>query len=294
MQVAHIIMAHKDPLQVKRLAERLVHPDCSVFIHVDKSKDIQPFRDAIAHLKVRFLAHRIKVNWGGFSQVQAFINAMAECMKCAPETDYINFLSGQDYPIKSMDDFLEFLASKPASAFMEYVTGGDPWLEESRRRITQYHITDLTFPGQYKVAKLINRIMPVRELPQGFELVGRSQWFTMDRQSVLYVLDVIKNNKRLVNGFKHSWGADELFFQSILYNSPLKYKLVNDNLRYIDWSAQQSSPRVFMMEDAGALIRSGKFFARKFDARIDEEILNYLDSRLLPGGQQFAQPGSTV
>ncbi|MGV3706037.1 MAG: beta-1,6-N-acetylglucosaminyltransferase [Arcticibacter sp.] len=281
MQVAHIIMAHKDPLQVKRLVDRLLHPGCSVFIHVDRSKAIEPFREVITNPQVRFVERRIKVNWGGFSQVQAFIHSMAECMECAPETEYINFLSGQDYPLRSMSELQEFLSLHSGAAFMEYVTGGDPWLEESRRRIAQYHITDYTFPGQYKLEKLINYLMPKRQLPAGFELVGRSQWFTIDSESVRYILDVISTNKPIVNAFKHSWGADELFFQSILYNSSLKPKLVNDNLRYIDWSAAQSSPKVLTIGDAEALIRSGKFFARKFDSLVDEEIMDYIDSKLV-------------
>lgn len=281
MLVGHIIVAHKSPDQLKRLVNRLLHPSASVFIHIDKATDIRPFKNAINHGNVHFIKNRVKVNWGGFSQVEAFVNAMAECLMTLPALDYLNILSGQDYPIKSNADFLEHLSTNQGSVFMEFVNSDDKWLQEARRRVTQYHITDLKFFGQYKLEWLINKVMPVRKLPPDFELVGRSQWFTVDRESVLYILDVVKNKKSLVRCFRYSWGADELFFQSILYNSHLRYKLINDNLRYIDWSAQQSSPKVLTIKDADALLQTGGFFARKFDPAVDEHILDYIDENCL-------------
>lgn len=281
MQIAHVILAHKSPDQLNRLVGKLVHPCCSVYVHLDARIDIDPFRRTINHPNVYFISKRIKVNWGGFSQVRAFLNSITECLSLNPQLGYFNFLSGQDYPLKSMSQFESYLSSTQGSAFMEFVTEGDLWLQEAGKRVSQYHLTDLNFFGRYTLEKAVNKILPRRRLPDNFKLVGRSQWFTMDRECAEYILDVVARKKDLVRCFKHSWGADELFFQSIIYNSHLKYKLVNNNLRYIDWSRKEASPKVLTTDDIDKLSCSDKFFARKFDSKIDEHVLDYIDKNLL-------------
>jgi hypothetical protein len=54
--------------------------------------------------------------------------------------------------------------------------------------------------------------------------------------------------------------------------------MVNDNLLYIDWSAGTPNPKLLTMDDKDKMVQSGKFFARKFDPKVDEKILDYLDS----------------
>jgi hypothetical protein len=53
--------------------------------------------------------------------------------------------------------------------------------------------------------------------------------------------------------------------------------MVNDNLRYIDWSEGKASPKTFTMNDLPILLHSDKLFARKFNADIDANILNEFD-----------------
>jgi hypothetical protein len=55
--------------------------------------------------------------------------------------------------------------------------------------------------------------------------------------------------------------------------------MVNDNLRFIDFSENKSEPKTFTIEDAERLIKSGKLFGRKFNASIDSKILDYLDEQ---------------
>lgn len=39
IKVAHLLLVHHDPLQVKRLLIALQHPDVSFFVHIDKKTD---------------------------------------------------------------------------------------------------------------------------------------------------------------------------------------------------------------------------------------------------------------
>ena len=66
-----------------------------------------------------------------------------------------------------------------------------------------------------------------------------------------------------------------MFFHTILLNSPFKHEIVNDNKRYIDFD--DSHPTILTAKDYEKLKRSGKLFARKFEPKVDKEILDKLD-----------------
>lgn len=65
--------------------------------------------------------------------------------------------------------------------------------------------------------------------------------------------------------------ADEIFLQTIAYNSQLKETIVNDALREIDW--MRGNPYVYTSEDEELLRNSPKLFARKFSTHVDAEII---------------------
>lgn len=281
MQVAHVILAHKNPEQVKRLILSLYHPSSIIFLHVDKKRNIKDFNEILTLPNVCFIKNRVSVNWGGFSQIEAVVNSFKEVAEISPSVNYINVLSGQDYPIKSINSFHHFLMSNPGRVFMEFLAFDDPWVIAAKERFNKYHFSDIDFLGKYKVEKFVTSILPKRMFPEEFKLVGKSQWFTIDNECLQYILQFISRTKGLYRKFKYSWGADELVFQSIIYNSPLAYKMINNNLRYIDWSENQSSPKTITILDKEKLIESDAYFARKFDIDIDEEIVNFLDAEFL-------------
>jgi hypothetical protein len=80
--------------------------------------------------------------------------------------------------------------------------------------------------------------------------------------------------------FRHVDIPDEIFFQTVIMNSELADTVVNDNLRYIDWTRGRR-PAILETRDFEALARSPKLFARKFDVEHDEQIMELIDHRLL-------------
>jgi hypothetical protein len=90
----------------------------------------------------------------------------------------------------------------------------------------------------------------------------------------------VESRPNVVNFFRHVDIPDELFFQTVIMNSELAGSVVNDNLRYIDWTR---GPRPALLEarDLPTLRASPKLFARKFDAFHDAEILDLIDTQLL-------------
>jgi hypothetical protein len=103
---------------------------------------------------------------------------------------------------------------------------------------------------------------------------------SLTADAVRYVLQYLGDHPEVVRFFEHTWAPDELIFQTILYNSPFRSSLVNDNLRYIDWSEAQASPKVLTEEDFDLLAASGKLFARKFDLSRFPAVIDKIDRRI--------------
>lgn len=276
MKTAHLILAHSAPEQLARLVRRLEHPQAACFIHIDRKTPLAPFTAALAGTDVRFIRQREKVYWGAYSIVQATLNGFREILDSEGDYAHVNLLSGQDYPLWHAGRISAYLDARREQSFMRFLSVEEDW-QEAIPRLREYHLTHYRFPGRYRLQRLLNRIMPARTMPRGLVPVGRSQWFTMAMPAVKYVTDYLDTHPDVVRFFKWTWAPDELLFQTILYNSPFRETLVNDDLRYVDWSDGQPSPRILTMEDADRLLSSGKLFARKFDMYRHPEILDYLD-----------------
>jgi hypothetical protein len=277
MQLAHLILCHANPGQVGRLIKSLAHRNAHIYIHVDKKADITPFLQLAEHSGVYFIEKREKVYWGGYSMVQATINGFQQILSSGIKYDYINLLSGQDYPLKSAAEIQGFLAANPGKAFMNSLSS-DRVAQEMANRVKQYYFAELSFKGKYTAERIVKTLFP-RRFPQGFEIVCQSQWFTMPSACATYIVDFLKNNSGIKRSFRHMWAPDEIALQSILHNSPFRNNIVCSALRYEDWSEGKPSPKLLTMADAEKLTASGKYFARKFDNNTDSRILDYLDGR---------------
>src|SRR5271170_7757286 len=113
MRLAHLILAHTNPEQLSRLIGRLTHDGSDIYVHVDLKTDITPFLPIKESWHVFFIENRVKVNWAGYSQVQSIVNGFKEILGSGKKYDYINLLSGQDYPIKSTEEIHSFLTNNP-------------------------------------------------------------------------------------------------------------------------------------------------------------------------------------
>ena len=100
------MLVHKNFNQIKLLTDQLADELTHVYIHVDK-KNEELFNDLkneyVNSENVSIIDKRIKVNWSGFSQVQATLNLMESALENNNfKFEYISLISGQDFPIKSI------------------------------------------------------------------------------------------------------------------------------------------------------------------------------------------------
>lgn len=125
-----------------------------------------------------------------------------------------------------------------------------------------------------------------------------SQWFSITDDAAKYV---VSKEKRILLMFSYTRCPDEVFLQTILYNSQFRDTLNTDyqdikyrtllsektmaNLRMIDWPDELGTahPRTFIAEDYDTLMKCKALFARKFDSKVDSKIIKLICQSLENG-----------
>ncbi len=272
MRIAHLILAHKNPIQLQRLLYALQHPSFFFYIHIDKKTNAAPFQYLANNKNVFFIKKRAKIYWAGFGTIQATVNGFKEIP--FSEYDYINVISAQDFPLKSADYIYNYILERSGTEFITCQSIEDEW--PVAPRVRKYHLINWRIPGKYRLENLVNFILPKRKFPLDYKIVGRANWFTLTTNAVKYCLDFLDKNPAVIKYFKYCWGADEFIFSTILYNSSFRDKIEN-NLIYVDWSLGKAHPKFLTVDDFDAMKDCLKLFARKFDAEKDAVILNMLE-----------------
>ena len=280
MRVACIIMAHKEPQQIERYIKKFEGFPFDFYIHLDKKINRESFDYLSRTPQVYFIRKRIPVKWASYTFFNAEIQSFREVLSSGITYDFISLMSGQDYPIKPVSDIFQFLEKKTDNNFISFEDDG-AWWSHAISRINKYHFTNFGFRGRYWVQRLLNNLLPVRKFPLPYTLYGgpRAMCMTISKECAAYIVDFIESNKRLRRYLRFTWGSDEFVIPTLIMNSKFRETVINDNLYYIDWSKGGVSPKTLTTEDYDLLLASEKMFARKFDIKVDSEILDLLDER---------------
>jgi hypothetical protein len=267
------VLAHKNPAQVARLVRRLATDQAMFLVHVDRrARGVEgELRTELAGLPdVAFLERR-RCYWGGFGMVRATLGALNELGRRNARFDHALVLSGQDYPLRSAAGIELFLGGNLDRSFITADRLPNHWPGGGLPRIERWHLVSpvvLHLPVPWR-----------RRLPHGLVPYGGGAWICLSRPVVEYVTEFVRSNPSIVRFFEHALHPDELFFQTIVMNSPLAETVVDDHLRYIDWSTDPA-PAILRASDFERLIQSGRIFARKFDVTADATVLDRLDAYL--------------
>ena len=279
MKMAHLIMAYKDPKQVERLVKKLYHQNFDFYIHLDKKIDIKDFLFLKKLKNVKFTKKRFVIQWGAYSFTNAIIKSIEDILHESANYDFINVMSAQEYPIKPVDFIYNFYENHIGYSFFSYEKNGSEWWKLNIGRVEKYALTNFKFKGQYIIESLINAILPKRKFPLPYTLYGGPccTWWTVSRDCAEYLVKFINKNSSIRRFAFFSFIADEFLVATIVMNSNLKDKVINNNYRYIDWSQGGVNPKILTVNDFQFLKESNQFFARKFDTTKDVQILNMLD-----------------
>ena len=306
-RIAYLIAAHSDPLHLQRLVGAL-DVDADFFIHIDKKQPITPFTELINKPNVTFLAdsNRVKVYWGGFSQVQATLNLLEACLAAIDRLQVaytkIVFMSGADYPIKSNDYIHRFFEEHPDTNFIR-------GMNITRANTVKYNYcirNYLFFNFQFRSAlltRVTRKFLNVTanwfarkpnyiETKPGnrMDIFHGSSWWALNSDVVQHILTQADRHNEVRGYFKLSLASDEKFFHTFFFNSVytasngkggeepyVPHTSAFANLHLIDPSLQ----KWFGPEDFDAIRTSDKLFVRKVSSRKSAALLDRIDRELL-------------
>lgn len=287
MKHAVLISAYNNIEHLKSLVLQF-DDDFDIFIHLDKKSKFK--KEDIEHLKsinnVRSVVSTYKVNWGGYKLLKAFIHLMRIANNIGGYS-YYHTLSGQDIVVKSSQEIKDFFNANNGSEFIEFFSlPSEKWEGGGKERFFRFHFYD-TFncktPLGFKVNKIILKFQRILGLTRppfgGFEIFyGGSCWFSISEKCVSYCLRRIENNPGLIKGIAYTLLPEEMFFQTLIVNAEFKDKVINNNLRYIDWTFKNgNSPAVLDEFDYENIKNSGQLFAKKVDGSVSKSLVKLIE-----------------
>ena len=303
MQKNYLILAHKNPLQLSRMIERLDDGASKFFIHLDAKTPIEPFTACLEGAYIRFIEPRERCVWGDFSIVRATIHLMEAASK---EKGVFILMSGQDYPIQSQGYINAFLERNKEFDFIEIEPLEEKWKPKMvKDKLEHYHIlhseerghsncyAPFAYCSVFQKLRTLTHLLKGRLSMKNFRLLcslpkriapferqyAGSQFWAFSERTFYAVLNYIREHKAALEGYyKYTSSPDEIYFHSVLMDLVAKDSTIKlkEQITYVNYFRKNN---VFITEDFDKLTSAkGKLFARKFDTDIDIEILNKLDS----------------
>ena len=270
-----LIQAHKDLGQLNALVEQLRDDDFRVYVNLDRKCALDP---AAVHPSARLVRDRVDVHWGTFSQVQAVLNSLHQIVAEVPEFDKVVFLSAQDFPLLSNARLKEAFARHVDHELLDTVaigTGPGQWAAGFRY---QYFYRDDGSRMLRTACRIANRAMRAtgltRRLPGGMRPYGGSSWWALSRACVQDILARVAREPGLVRFFRRCACPDEMFFQTLVMNSPFAPRVLGQNFRYVQWPEHGArNPKILDEGDFERIAASRAHFCRKIDSEASAALL---------------------
>lgn len=302
MKIAYLILAHDDPQKLKRLIMSLQTRNAYFFIHIDKKVELSPFQSYCSEMKnVRFIKNRVKVNWGGYSMCIAERELIRDSLSDSVKYDRFILLSGLDYPIWPNSKIETDFINNPKKEYMKaYNLSIIKTPRKIPQRVKTYHFRDILLPNKTLNRLVIGALMrimnvlPIKKdvyIKDGkmkYSVWGGSQWWILTRDCVKYILHEMDVNKKLCNYFRTSLAPDELFLQTIVFNSPFKANALFldedgvypglEKTTYTHYIEYKGNQKVFTDKDFSNLVNSGKMFCRKTRSGVSDKLMDMLDA----------------
>ena len=124
------------------------------------------------------------------------------------------------------------------------------------------------------------KINKFKKLKIDLDIYAGSQWGSLPRDAVEFVLDYLDSHENVYKMFETGFCSEEFWLPTILMNSSkFKDRYENYNYHFIKWTKQHESyPAILDENNFIELRQSNAFFARKFDADISRKLIEKLES----------------
>lgn len=244
MRHAVLIMGNSNPDGVSYVVNQLKDPDIEFFLHWDKSSqiDIRKYltQNSLNEINVIEPVH---VSWGS----STLVNAQLDLFEAAHKSkfDYYHLISDKDVALMDPEYFKKFFENSDK----EYV-GFSKNMKKIDERLKYYYPFenfDISKRKKEFLDKLlcnIQKFFKVNRLKNMFiEIKKGENWCSLTDAAVSALID---RRDFFENVLKNTTKSDELYIQTVLWNSDVFQEKMNDcldehdaSLRYIDWNRGQ-------------------------------------------------------
>lgn len=291
---AILILAHKDIEQLRKLISYF-RGRCVVFVHIDKKA---PFSDdditSVAQMEgVAGVYKKYSVHWGGFSILQCEMFLLREAIQKSGAT-YFHLISGQDYPMRPLDDFIDCFEHTSSDGFLccqqiPFRRFDDGTFYRMQYFVPTDYIDAKEDAGKGKVQRFIDwqtKIGIKRRIPDQFErLYGGSAWFSISRKSATYLTQYTSSRPSFYRRLRMTYFPEEVYVATVLMNSRLAGNIDrHTHYRCMLWRNPgfDYSPFDLTIDHFEKMLKMGKrYFARKVCRPSCNSLLATIDKYML-------------
>lgn len=282
MKHAYLIIAHTNWEQLQKLVSLVDDERNDIYIHIDKKVNIESLWLHTDKSPIHFV-DRIDIRWGTSSIIEAELSLFETAIRISHS--YYHLISGFDLPIKSQNSIHDFFHQNQGKEFIGF--GSKDWDVEGR--IYCYNLfgrqmrnSNLAVRYLCKAIRMFANYLQIKLHVYPNKSKDRIYRYGCEWVSVTHCFaeELVKQKTFFLRRYKYSYCPDEIYKQTFAYNSKYRdhiYDLKDEFrgcMREIDWI--RGRPYIFTESDYDMLINSDKLFARKFDQRKDEEIIDKL------------------
>lgn len=291
--LAFLVLAHTDPVQVGRLCRALDHR-ARIFVHLDAKTDIRPFLAQPLPPSVTFIADRVRVSWAAYSQVDATLKLMRAALDSGHTFSHLVMLSGLDYPIKPIAALHEHLNRHATHEFIRFVDATHThyrvyfehyWFLETHRGVHP----KLDRALRHGLGRALRPFVKKPRPAEVKQVCWGSAYWALTPACAAHILAHAGSQPAFVRWARSSFAVDEHFFHTIVANSA--FLAACDGLRPYEGNKtyqtaslhviHESMRKVFTDNDLPELRQSDKFFVRKVMSGASDTLVNRLDAEVL-------------
>lgn len=201
--------------------------------------------------------------------------------------DYYHLITGQDYLASKPEDFDRILGNDRKCYIQNFPLPKKGWwnydLIQLKTFTSHFNIRDSIF---HKVLHHVvwdgQKILHIRRPLPSYPLYGGSVYCSLTDEAVNVIINSDITHD-LIHRTRNTFCCEEIFLQTVLANSPLKEKMVNDQLKFTDWSSliKYNQPALLNEDYYDKIISSKNLFCRKVDSKKSAKLLDLIDEHIL-------------
>ena len=267
MKHAYLIIDHNEPEILQLLLSSLDDVRNDIYVHIDKKASFDGTMLRTVKSGLHVLPVRMDARWGDFSLVEIELLLFQEAYSHGSYA-YYHLLSGVDLPVKSQDYIHRYCDEHQGKEFIGIAQHVSQ--RELDWRSQHWFVYSRDFQSGNLFKKIVRGVLARMQSLIGYrrtslQVKKGSQWCSITHDFVQYLLQ----NKLLIRKiFNHTYCPDELFIQTLCWNSEFKNRIYNPNdefegcKRYIKWENGVLQP--LTLQEVDAMLLSSRWFARKF------------------------------